>query len=405
MGRPQSTKKWVIADQLQQCDDIAGITLRRPFDRGYLINPDLQKEIWDRIFKNLLKIRPSDSSGLLLVEPLFNLPSIQRATDELVFEDLGFQSLYVADPPSLVHLYEASRSPISLLARTQCSLVVDCGFSFTHAAPVYQNFTINYGVKRIDLGGKALTNYFKELVSYRAINMMDETYIMDDVKEKLCFVSLDVARDLEVARKPGNENLIRSTYVLPDGIKHKRGFVKDPEGARRYLSLQEKGALPTDSQENSREHDISQIVEIVEDKKDDASIRNEELKLTNERFLVPEMLFHPADLGMNQAGLAECIVRAINSCHPHLHPVLFSSIILTGGSSLFPHMKARLEQELRPLVCDDYKVKIVTQEEPMLGAWRGGSLLAASPEFESLCVTKADYEEIGSARCRRRFMH
>lgn len=26
---------------------------------------------------------------------------------------------------------------------------------------------------------------------------------------------------------------------------------------------------------------------------------------------------------MNQAGLAECIVRAVNSCHPHLHPVLY----------------------------------------------------------------------------------
>ena len=51
-----------------------------------------------------------------------------------------------------------------------------------------------------------------------------------------------------------------------------------------------------------------------------------------------------------------------------------------------------MEQGLRPLVCDDYKIKIVTQEEPMLGAWRGGSLLAASPEFESLCVTKEDYE-------------
>eukprot|EP01018_Ginkgo_biloba_P004030 Gb_08407 [translate_table: standard] len=199
VGRPQSSKKWLIADQLQECEDIAAISIRRPFDRGYLINPDLQKEIWDRLFKTLLKIRPSDS-GLLLVEPLFNLPSIQRATDELVFEELGFQSLYVAESPSLVHLYEASRSPISLLARTQCSLVVDCGFSFTHAAPVFQNFTVNYGVKRLDLGGKALTNYLKELVSYRAINMMDETYIMDDVKEKLCFVSLDVAQDLQLTR-------------------------------------------------------------------------------------------------------------------------------------------------------------------------------------------------------------
>lgn len=26
---------------------------------------------------------------------------------------------------------------------------------------------------------------------------------------------------------------------------------------------------------------------------------------------------------MNEAGLAECIVRAVNSCHPYLHPVLY----------------------------------------------------------------------------------
>lgn len=78
--------------------------------------------------------------------------------------------------------------------------MVDSGFSFTHAAPVFQNFTINYGVKRMDLGGKALTNYLKELVSYRSINVMDESFLMDDVKEKLCFVSLDIPRDLQIAR-------------------------------------------------------------------------------------------------------------------------------------------------------------------------------------------------------------
>ncbi|KAF3790621.1 Actin-related protein 6 [Nymphaea thermarum] len=189
------SKKWLVADQLQDSDDV--MSIRRPLDRGYLINPDLQKEIWDRIFKALLKVDPSDSS-LLLVEPLFNLPSIQRSTDELVFEDFGFQSLYVADSPSLVHLYETSRCPPDrVMATSQCSLVVDCGFSFTHAAPVFQNFTLNYAVKRLDLGGKALTNYLKELVSYRSINVMDETFIMDDVKEKLCCVSLNVPRDLQ----------------------------------------------------------------------------------------------------------------------------------------------------------------------------------------------------------------
>ncbi|CAN6455735.1 unnamed protein product [Victoria cruziana] len=325
------SKKWLVADQLQDSHDV--ISIRRPLDRGYLINPDLQKEIWDRIFKALLKVDPSDSS-LLLVEPLFNLPSIQRSTDEIVFEDFGFQSLYVADSPSLVHLYETSRCPPDrVMATSQCSLVVDCGFSFTHAAPVFQNFTLNYAVKRLDLGGKALTNYLKELVSYRSINVMDETFIMDDVKEKLCCVSLNLPRDLQVAR-----------YSL-------------------------------------------------------------EIVLTNERFLVPEMLFHPADLGMNEAGLAECIVRAIEACHPFLHPVLFNSIILTGGSTEFPRFAERLERELRPLVSDDYQITMTTQEDPILGVWRGGSLLASSPDFEAMCVTKSEYEELGSARCRRRFLH
>lgn len=78
--------------------------------------------------------------------------------------------------------------------------MVDCGFSFTHAVPVLQNFSVVGGVKRMDLGGKALTNYLKELVSYRSVNVMDESFIMDDVKEKLCFVSTDMARDLKISR-------------------------------------------------------------------------------------------------------------------------------------------------------------------------------------------------------------
>lgn len=33
-----------------------------------------------------------------------------------------------------------------------------------------------------------------------AWNMMDETYIMNDVKEKLCYVSTDFERELQAAR-------------------------------------------------------------------------------------------------------------------------------------------------------------------------------------------------------------
>ncbi|XP_020259117.1 actin-related protein 6 [Asparagus officinalis] len=380
-----------------------------PFgDERYLVNPDLQREVWDRILRLLQNPNPNpsfdpSSSSLLLVEPLFNPPSLQRSTDEIVFEDLGFQSLFVADSPSLVHLYEASRRDADDIAsKAQCSLVVDCGFSFTHAAPVVQNFTLNYGVKRLDLGGKALTNYLKELISYRAINVMDETFIVDDAKEKLCFVSQDVPRDLQIARKPGKDNLFKCTYVLPDGIEHTRGYVKDMDKAQRYRSLQN-GSSNMKSRVKETV-DCQEDTDGVEDRKK-TNLSKNEFNLTNERFLVPEMIFRPSDLGMDQAGLAECIVRAVHSCHPHLHPVLFESIVLTGGSTLFPGFAERLEKELRPLVRDDYQLKITTQEDCIKGVWRGGSLLASSPDFESMCVTKSEYEELGSTRCRRRFFH
>lgn len=53
---------------------------------------------------------------------------------------------------------------------------------------------------RIDVGGKLMTNHLKELVSFRQWNMMEETYIVNDVKEKCCYVSTQFAADLEACR-------------------------------------------------------------------------------------------------------------------------------------------------------------------------------------------------------------
>ncbi|KAL2645509.1 hypothetical protein R1flu_013096 [Riccia fluitans] len=393
MARPRSAKKWVVGDQISEVQDIQGIAIRRAMDRGYLINPDTEKEIWDRIFKTHLKIRPSECS-LLLVEPLFNLPAIQKSTDEIIFEEFGFQSLYVGNAPALTHIYQAECAPDSLLAKSNCSLVVDAGFSFTHAAPVFDGFVVNHAAKRMNLGGKALTNYLKELVSYRAWNMMDETYIMEDVKEKLCFCSIDISADLDVARRRGRSNYHQCDYVLPDGIKHKRGFVRNAEAAAAYLSkrkrldsgLNDDGVEETTPGEAEARQELTITAKAGVPAKEDQQV----LTLTNERFLVPEMLFHPADLGMNEAGLAECIVRAIKTCHPSLYPILYSNVLLTGGSTLFHGFKERLETELRPLVPDEFEVSVQSVDNPLLAAWKGGSLLAASQEFQMAAVTKKE---------------
>lgn len=37
------------------------------------------------------------------------------------------------------------------------------------------------------------------------------------------------------------------------------------------------------------------------------------LRLSNERFAVPEMLFHPSDIGIQEMGLPEAIVDSVQS--------------------------------------------------------------------------------------------
>jgi actin-related protein len=51
--------------------------------------------------------------------------------------------------------------------QSSCSVVVDCGYSFTHLVPFVNGKKVDEFILRIDVGGKALTNFLKEIISYR----------------------------------------------------------------------------------------------------------------------------------------------------------------------------------------------------------------------------------------------
>ena len=79
-------------------------------------------------------------------------------------------------------------------------LVVDTGYSFTHIVPFFRGHAILEGIRRINVGGKHLTNYLKEIISYRQLMVMDETYVINQVKEELCYVSSDFENDMKTAK-------------------------------------------------------------------------------------------------------------------------------------------------------------------------------------------------------------
>ena len=58
-----------------------------------------------------------------------------------------------------------------------------------------------------------------------------------------------------------------------------------------------------------------------------------------ERFTVPEILFHPSDIGVDEMGLGEGIREAVEACPPAMHPHLYNNIVIIGGNSKFQNFK------------------------------------------------------------------
>lgn len=89
-------KKIYVASQLEKCKDFGEIVFRRPVEKGYIVNWEAQKEIWEHEFlenKAAQKYDPSESR-LVLAEQPTPLPVLEQICDQMVFEEFGFASFY-----------------------------------------------------------------------------------------------------------------------------------------------------------------------------------------------------------------------------------------------------------------------------------------------------------------------
>ncbi|RPD77652.1 actin-like protein Arp6 [Lentinus tigrinus ALCF2SS1-7] len=352
-----------IGHEVAKCQDYTSLRFRLPFEKGFLVDWDAQKAIWDGLFsKEVLAVNTAESS-LLITEPYFNLPNIQDIYDQFVFEEYEFRSYFRCSPASLVPYGPLLAKPN--MSPSECLLVIDSGFSFTHVVPILEGAVVWEAVKRIDVGGKLLTNHLKETVSYRQWNMMEETYIMNEIKEACCFVSEDFAKDLETCRARPTRNPIVQDYIFPDYSAHRPGRIRAP-GESLGESYQT-------------------------------------LTMNNERFTIPEILFRPTDIGLEQAGLSATVAASIALLPEDLQGMFWANIGLVGGNTAMPGFRNRLMAELRSLAPIDCEVAVYASDEPILEAYRSAVAFAARPEFPQFAVTREEYQEMGSNACRRKF--
>ena len=243
-------------------------------------------------------------------------------------------------------LYIATQAILSLYASGRTTgCVLDIGDGVSHIVPIFEGFALSHAIQRIDLAGRDVTNYLQRLLRQKGYNFSSsaEKEIVRDVKEKLCYVALDPERELILSKKISGMD---KSYMLPDG-------------------------------------------EVI-----DVGI---------ERFLAPESFFNPSVLGKELDPLDDVLVDAINECDVDLRRELFSNIVLSGGSTMFPGIKERLAKEIKELIPDSVDVRILSPPERMYSVWIGGSILSSLKTFSRMWITRREYKELGPGVIHRCF--
>jgi actin-related protein len=213
-------------------------------------------------------------------------------------------------------------------------LVVDIGASNVRITPIFESYVLNHAIQYLPIGGVVLDNFLRTRLS--RVGIQTESSVQRELiralKEQACFVSLNLDDDLK------NVKQYYESYTMPDGSK---------------------------------------------------------FAIDEDRFMVPELFFKPGMFNIDCDPLHVAILNSIELCDIDIRRKLLDKIILIGGSSLFPQLDTRLEQELLDELHrqgkEQQSVHIIAPEERVYANWIGGSILAMIPEFQDRWLTRASY--------------
>ncbi len=123
----------------------------------------------------------------------------------------------------------------------------------------------------------------------------------------------------------------------------------------------------------------------------------QQVSLSKEKILAPEILFQPDRIGLEYPGIHEMVVNAIKKCDLDLRKTLYNSIIAAGGTTMLHGFGDRLHKSIQKLA-KDIKVSVIMPDNRVHSCWIGGSLVSSLNAFNKMWITKKQYDEEGGYR-------
>jgi len=343
-------KDYYVGEEAIKLKGVLRITY--PLEHGIIKDWDGFAKLVRFAFEECLRV-DSTKHPVLLTEAPLNPRHARERMAEILFEEFRVPKLYVG-MQALLAAYFA-------VPERMTGLIVDMGDGVCHAVPIYEGYALRHAIQRTNIGGRDITDYLARLIMHHrgvALTTTAEKEIVRDIKEKLCYVSINP--EAELAAIYGETERAEEYYVgLPPGAPAELPKPKPAE----YT-------LPDGST----------------------------ITLLEERFLAPEVLFTPALVGRDEPGIHEMIFNAIMACDIDVRKTMAENIVLTGGSSLFPGLKERLAKELNTMFQEQgmgLKATVILPEGRQFAVWMGASRLAALPEFQRSWIERSEYEREG----------
>lgn len=240
------------------------------------------------------------------------------------------------------NIFFATQGVLSLYSYGKTNgIILESGAGVSQVVPLYEGYKLDIGIDLVDFGGVDVDCHLDDLMKKNGnyIESSSRDSIVKEIKEKSCKISPTPLTPLEIQMHSKIPSACPFTYKLPNG---------------------------------------------------------DEITLTNETQISPEILFSPKTAGFSHKSLPKLLYDSVQRLDTDLRKTLFENVMLSGGNTCLEGFSMRFINDLQPMLGGNSKLGMtVSNFDKTFLVWQGGHIVSNIGSFAKLWISKKEYMEQG----------